>query len=136
MTRTSLFVRYCRPLVSAIPALYAAGCANPFSSEDCISIGVAAINATVIDASTQRAPSATPVLRIEDGTYAEEYVVPFPRSDPPSYSGAVERPGTYRVIVRATGYQDYVLDDFKVTRSGRCNYLHGVRLTIPLVRTM
>ncbi|MEO7359324.1 MAG: hypothetical protein ABI120_03285 [Gemmatimonadaceae bacterium] len=75
-------------------------------------------------------------MRLEEGTYVEEYTTPFSPSDPPIYTGAVERPGTYRVVVRAAGYQDYALDNIKVVRGGRCNYLTGVRITIPLVRSM
>ena len=75
-------------------------------------------------------------MRIEDGNYVEEYPTPFPQTDPPSYAGANERPGTYRVVVRATGYKDYVLSNVRVTRGGRCNSLSGVRLTVSLVRIM
>ncbi|MBC8089342.1 MAG: hypothetical protein H7Z40_18920 [Phycisphaerae bacterium] len=94
------------------------------------------ITAVVVDASTNRAPLAVPIFRIEDGAYVEEHATPAPRSDPPNYVSAIERPGTYRLIVRAAGYQDYVLDNVRVTRGGPCHYLSGVRLTIPLARTM
>lgn len=111
----------------------AAGCSNPFQS-DCIAIGVAGITATVVDASTNAAPTATPAVRLEDGAYSEELAAPNPVSNPPQFSGAVERPGTYRVTVRAAGYRDYVVEDVRVNRSGKCDYLNGVRLNIALVR--
>ena len=109
------------------------GCINPFATGDCVSVGVAGISVTVVDASTNLAPMTMPRLRLEDGTYVEEYVTPFPRSDPPSFAGASERPGTYRVVVRAAGYRDFMRDDVRVTRGGRCNALSGVRLNVSLV---
>lgn len=134
MSTHSFLPQGCRPIARTIVTLFTIGCANPFANGDCSSVGVSGIAATVVDATTNRAPLANPVLVITDGTYVEEHATPFPRSDPPSYSGAVERPGTYRVVVRAAGYQDYVLDNVRVTRGGRCNALSGVRLTVSLVR--
>lgn len=124
------------PLVLAIVGTVATACNNPFASSDCSTLGVAGIVVTVVDAGTNRAPTATPAIRLEDGAHVEEYTTPFPQSDPPLYSGAVERPGTYRLVVSAAGYQDYVMANINVTRGGRCNYLSGVRLTVPLVRSM
>lgn len=135
MTIPSFQPRFCKP-IGMIATLFTIGCTNPFANGDCTSVGVFGIAATVVDASTNRAPLSVPIMRIEDGTYIEEYSTPFPQSDPPSYAGANERPGTYRVIVRAAGYQDYVRSDIRVTRGGRCNSLSGVRLTVSLVRTM
>ena len=117
-----------------VATLFTIGCTNPFANGDCTAVGVPGISATVVDATTNRAPLAVPVLLIAEGTYVEEHPTPFARSDPPSYTGAIERPGTYRVVVRAAGYQDYVLENVKVTRGGRCNALSGVRLTVSLVR--
>ena len=135
MTTHCCLPRGCTPLVGMIATLFTIGCTNPFGNGDCSAVGVAGISATVIDANTNRAPVAVPSMRIEDGTYVEEYTTPFPKSDPPGYSGAIERPGTYRVLVRAAGYQDYVIENVRITRAGRCNYLAGGRLTVSLVRT-
>ena len=133
MTIFPIGPRIGRPIFILLLGLPASACSNPFANRDCSTLGVAAISVTVVDASTNRAPTTTPSLRIEDGTFVETHVTPFPRSDPPQYSGAVERPGTYRVVVHSTGYQDFVLDNIKVSRDGRCQYLMGARLTIKLV---
>lgn len=135
MNPDSFWPRCCRPIVCSVAALYTVACTNPFSGGDCTAVGVSGITVTVIDAITKGAPSATPMVRIEEGSYVEEHAVPFPRSDPPLYTTADERPGTYRVVVRAVGYQDYVLDKIRVVRAGRCNALKGVRITAPLVRS-
>ena len=125
-----------RPILCSVLTLYTVACTNPFAGGDCIALGVFGITVTVIDATTKRAPSATPVVRIEDGTYVEEHASPYSPSDPPIYATAAERPGTYRVIIRAVGYHDYVVDSIKVVRSGRCQALNGVRIIAPLVRSM
>ncbi|MEO7358832.1 MAG: hypothetical protein ABI120_00790 [Gemmatimonadaceae bacterium] len=111
----------------------AASCSNPFSGGDCLAIGVFAISATVVDANTGKAPTASPQLRIEDGTFVEEYLTPMPRTDPPSFSGAAERVGVYRVVVTAMGYRDFVAEGIVVRRAGNCQYLQGVRLNVKLV---
>jgi hypothetical protein len=133
MIKYSFVVKTIRPAVTAMAIAFATGCTNPFAG-DCVAIGVFGITATVVDAATNRAPIATPVLFISEGTYTEEHATPFARSDPPMYAGASERPGTYRVVVRATGYQDYVREGVRVTRGGHCNALSGVRLSVELVR--
>ena len=117
-------------------ALYLAGCSNPFSNADCVAIGVAGIEATIVDASTDRAPTATPTLRIEEGTYVELHDTPSISSNPPIFTGAVERPGIYRVIASAPGYKDSVRDNIVVSRSGRCGYLKSERFTLSLPRSM
>ena len=126
---SSLFQR----VVVAGAVLSTGACTNPLSGSDCLLIGVAGINVTVVDANTNRAPTSAPTLRIEDGTFVEEYATPIPRSDPPAFSGAVERPGTYRITVNATGYRNFAVDGIAVTRSGKCAYLQGRKLDVKLV---
>jgi hypothetical protein len=112
--------------------LLGSACENPFGG-DCVTVGVFGISVTVIDAVTKAAPSAIPVVRASDGAFVEELTAPqFPGSGPPQYSLAVERPGVYRVHVKAAGYQDFALDDVRVTRGGDCNYLRPARFTVSL----
>ena len=118
-----------------LPALLGVACENPFGG-DCVSIGVPAFNITVIDAASRGAPTAVPIVSVTDGAFTEEQASPpFPGSGPPSYSLATERPGTYRVQVRAAGYQEFVLDNVRVTRGGDCNYLRQLRFTVALAKT-
>lgn len=132
-TSTSSKVSFGLRVVCVALALPAAACSNPLANNDCSTLGVAGITATVVDARTNKAPSATASVQIEDGAFSEAYSAPIPQSDPPRYSGAIERTGIYRLTVRAAGYKDFVVDSVVVTRSGRCQYLQGAQLTIPLI---
>lgn len=75
-------------------------------------------------------------MRIEDGAFVEDVAAPLFRTDPPSLVGVAGRPGTYRVTVRAVGYQDHVVDNIRVTRGGHCNSLRGARLNVALTRSI
>lgn len=70
-------------------------------------------------------------MRIVDGSYEALGEMPFP-STPPRLLAANERPGTYRVVVQASGYRDYTQENVVVTRGGACNYLRGVQLNVQL----
>lgn len=113
-------------------ALLLGGCGDLIFGGDCVSLGVFGIAVTVTDASTNGAPTAVPSLRIEDGAFVEEYAQPTPRSNPPSFYGAIEREGTYAITISASGYQTYTASNLRVTRSGKCNYLRGVNLSVKL----
>jgi hypothetical protein len=119
-----------RALLSAAISLVTA-CSNPFSGGDCVSLGVFGIEATVTDGRTHQAPSSMPTLRIVGGSYEELSRVAF-ASNPPQLAAALERPGTYRVLVQAAGYQDYAQENVVVTRGGKCNYLRVARLNVQL----
>lgn len=110
-----------------------AGCGNPLSSGECVSVGVSGIVATVIDAQTRGAPTSSPRLSIIDGSYVETFTQPIAGSNPPRFAGAVERPGSYRVEVSAVGYLPSVRESVVVTRGGSCNYLRGANVEISLV---
>ena len=113
--------------------LSVAACSNPFSSGDCVSLGVYGIQATVTDGTTHQAPSSSPTLLIVDGSY-QELVTLTVSSNLPQLAAALERPGNYRVVVKASGYQDYTQENVAVTRAGACNYLQGVHLNVQLSR--
>ena len=110
------------------------GCENPFGG-DCIAIGVAAIYLTVVDAVTKAAPDAVLSVRVTDGAFVEERAgLPVSGSGSYTLSLAPERPGVYRVEVKAAGYQDFVQNDVRATRGGDCNYMRPARLTVSLNR--
>ncbi len=105
-----------------------AGCGNLFQS-DCISIGVSGIDVTVLSASGYPPLVALPTVRLVDGDYEE---LAARSSDTITYRfhGAIERPGIYSVLVEAPGYFPVRRDAVQVVRSGHCNYLQPVRLTV------
>lgn len=119
-------------LATLCAATLATGCENVFEG-DCIDIGLSGIQATVVDATTNKPPLALPTLRIEEGDFVEQHTIPS-SLDPLLFAGAVERPGTYRVIVQASGYQAFSVDGVRVTRGGDCQYLQPARITISLQR--
>lgn len=112
-----------------------AACSNPFAGADCVSLGVAGVSASVVDAASKQAPSTPPTLRLTDGAYMETVTSAPGRPDVAQLSGAVERPGRYQALFEATGYQPVIRDNLVVRRSGSCNYLQPVRLNIELVRS-
>lgn len=116
----------------AVCAIGLSGCQGLFES-DCVSIGVTGIIVTVVDAAGTTAISSTPIVRLIDGAY-EETATRAGNDLPHRLTGAIERTGTYSVIVEAEGYATARRDNVVVTRAGNCNYLRQVELTIPLTR--
>ena len=102
---------------------------------DCVSIEVFGIRVTVTDAVTKAAPSSAPSLRVTDGSYVHEVPRQAFDKNPPELYAADVRPGMYTVLVRAEGYQDFVKDGVRVSRSGgQCDYLKPVRINAELIR--
>ena len=112
--------------------LVAGACSNPFSGGDCVALGVTGITATVTDGATNAAPSSSPELQLIEGSYEERGAL-IVGSRPPVLIAAIERPGTYRVVVRAAGYRDYVKENTVVRRGGKCNAIQPVQLDVQLV---
>ena len=119
-------------VLGAVLSASATGCNGVVGGGDCIAIGVAGINATIVDALTNGTPKSKASLRISEGTYSETYNAPIAGTNPPLYAGAYERSGTYRLTANATGYAEYVLDDVTVTRAGRCSSIQSAQVTIRL----
>lgn len=105
-----------RRVLAVAAALALGGCGDLISGGDCVAVGVAGISVTVTDARTNGAPTAVPSLRIEDGAFVEEYAQPTPRSNPPSFAGAIEREGTYTITISAPGYQTHTATNLRVSR--------------------
>ena len=106
-------------------ALLVSGC-SLLTSSDCVSIGVAGIQLSVVDARTSQTPIGT-VVTVADGEYRETLT-----QTGRVYVGAVERPGTYSVVVEAPGYMRWTRENVRVVRGGSCSYLQRVTLSSEL----
>jgi hypothetical protein len=113
-------------------ALLAAGCGEEPSPVVCTAIAVAALNVTVLDASTNQ-PICDAEVAVTDGGFRETLPV-FPASGADCrYSGPFERPGTYEVAVRRAGYPPASQSGIRVT-SDECHVIPvpvTIRLTAP-----
>ncbi len=114
-------------------AIGLSGCKVSFAP-DCVTIGLSGILVTVVEATGGHAISATPTVRLIDGEY-EETATRAGNTLPHLLTGAIERTGTYSVIVEAEGYATARRDDVVVSRGGPCNYLRSVELRIGLSRS-
>lgn len=122
-----------RTLVGVGCATLLVGCGNLFRS-DCVSIGVAGIEVSVVPAPSADPLASTPRVTIQEGTYEEQAAMSANSPPPLRFRGAIERPGTYTVIVEADGYVTQRVENVQVGRSGDCNYLDAARFTVTLVR--
>jgi hypothetical protein len=123
-----------RWMVSALCAtLLGTSACNAVSNGDCIAIGVVGLTVTVVDASTQAAPSSVPSLEVTDGSFQESYATPNVGGTIPTFAAATERPGVYTIVVRAAGYRTFTQADIAVTRGGSCNTIQGVKIKAPLI---
>ncbi len=109
------------------------GCGNLFST-DCVSVGVAGIEVNVAASPNADPLASTPRVTIRDGAYEEQATLWANSSPPLRFSGAIERPGIYTVVVEADGYVAQRVDNVEVARSGDCSYPNVARITVTLVR--
>ncbi len=117
-----------RRLTLVLGAFLLSGC-SIFEGADCLPIGTYGIHVVVEDSLSGGALSASPSLTVVDGSYTETQPQPNGAGGI-TFLAALERPGSYDVTVRATGYQDWTQSDVLVTRQpGRCDYLTSTRLT-------
>ncbi len=133
--RTATRRHLARRLVPMLTVGGSAACTNPFSSGDCVALGVAGVSANMVDAATKRSPASPPTMRLTEGTYVENDTGVLGGADAVRLSGAVERPGRYHALYEANGYQPLLRENLVVRRSGKCNYLQPVSLNIELVRS-
>ncbi len=117
-----------RVISVALLAILASSCSH-LTSSDCVSIGVAGIQISVLDKRTNQTPSMT-VVTVTDGDYRETLT----RSGA-VYVGAVERPGSYSIVVEAPGYARWTRENVSVVRRGSCQYLQSVMLSSELQPT-
>lgn len=100
-------------------AALASGCSS-MTSGDSVSIGVPGLQVTALDKRTNQTPNETVITAI-DGAYRETLT-----ASGGVFIGAVERPGTYSVVVDAPGFVRWTRDNVTVARGGSCNYLQRV----------
>jgi hypothetical protein len=93
-----------------------------------------ALEVVVVDARTGAPRVEGTIVTARDSTFLETLRIVESRDRPPRsiFGGAVERPGTYEVTVRRSGYRDWSTTGVQVTRDG-CN-LHTRRLEARLER--
>ena len=84
-------------------ATFLVGCGNLFSS-DCVSVGVSGIEESVVAAPNAAPLATTPRVTTQDGAYEEHATLSANFPPPLRFHGAIERLGTYTVIVHADGY--------------------------------
>lgn len=96
----------------------------------CPLIGSDAIIVEIRDAATGAPAAAGATLIVRQGTYAD--TVQGGPAASATLSAASERAGTYDVLVRKPGYQDWTQENVTVRRAGACDRLDPVRLQAEL----
>ncbi len=114
-------------------ALLGAGaCIGPF--ESCDAVGKYGIEITVLDSLSGKSPVGAAVLTVRDGDFQESSGAALLVSGGTLIiAGALDRPGTYDVVLRMAPYQDWTKNAVRVTASGRCDEVDTVKLTARLV---
>lgn len=111
----------------------AAGCGD--EPTVCTAEAQFAVTVRVHDASTGEPAAFGATLVLRDGQYADSVTGTYPGPNTVSASllgAAEERPGTYAVTVRKSGYQLWSRQNIVVVR-GRCG-VEGITLTAQLSR--
>jgi hypothetical protein len=110
--------------------LTTSACIGPF--EPCDDVGNFGIQVTVIDSVTGRPPpiGSTAFLILTEGTYTETAQASLQIANGVLVVvGALERPGTYSLEVRMTGYKNWTTTGVRVSEEGRCDNVKTVKLT-------
>lgn len=120
----------------AVPAIaivaFSAGCG--LFSGDCTSEARPGLIIRVIDKNTGTTPSIGSRVTITEGGWSEiRPPAEFPVMVVSEYTAAYERPGTYSILIRTGGYQDWRRDGVTVETGGGCAHVNSVRLTVELV---
>lgn len=87
-----------------------------FLDDNCTDEVIAGVNVKVKDASTGAYLSDGVSVTVQDGDYSELLDL-IQDSDPATFSGAWERPGTYTIIVQKSGYVGFESNGFLVTEN-------------------
>ncbi|MBD3582041.1 carboxypeptidase-like regulatory domain-containing protein [Flavobacterium selenitireducens] len=107
-------------ILFCFPLLMAATCEDEddtrFLDDNCTDEVVAGLNVKVKDFSTGAYLSDGVSVTAQDGDYSEVLDL-IPSSEPPTFSGAWERPGTYTIIVQKSGYGTFQSNAFPVTQN-------------------
>jgi len=120
----------------SLGGLLLAGC-GPLTSVACTADFRYGLNVTIVDSVTSN-PPASALLVARSGAFVDSVGPAAPQQWSPNgppvllLSAAGERPGTYDLTVRATGYRDWTRAGVKVT-ADEC-HVRGVEVTARLQR--
>ncbi|RZJ68120.1 MAG: carboxypeptidase regulatory-like domain-containing protein [Flavobacterium sp.] len=105
-------------ILCCFPLLMAATCEDDDDTiipiDNCTEEAVAGLNIVVKDEVTGEVLSDGVVLTAQDDDYSEILEL-VPGSNPATFAGAWERPGTYIITVQKSGYQTFISNGFLVT---------------------
>lgn len=110
--------------VAGVVVLALSGC----GSEDCDSVGYAAVAVRVQDASGEQVCDAA--VRVTDGDFSEELFASDTSGDC-VYYGAYERAGTYRVEASRSGATG-IVEGIEVVTTGGCGVLNTAQVAVEL----
>ncbi|MBA4157921.1 MAG: hypothetical protein H0X65_10655 [Gemmatimonadetes bacterium] len=96
----------------------------------CPDVGRHALVVEVREAGTGANAVPDAILLVRDGEYMDS--VQGQADGPAMLAAAPEWAGTYSVIVRKVGYEEWTRNDLRVRRSGACNALGTVNLVADL----
>jgi hypothetical protein len=123
-----LNAKFSKRLIAVL--LFSIGDLSACPGGDCTAILLPGIRVTIVDGTTGNPFAGDVTVTVIDGSYTETDSPPPLPAGPRVSSLAGERPGTYRVEVRAPGYVTWVRTNVRV-RSGYC-HVATVNLTAEL----
>lgn len=98
-----------------------------FTGTDCNAVAGYALRVAVTDSATGLPPTTVPSLTVTDGDFSETHPSPdLGGGSLNEFLAAKERPGEYRVLVRAAGYADWQRNGIRVQRRGECRVIETV----------
>jgi hypothetical protein len=112
---------------------FASACGGT-TSVNCDAAAQPGLLITVVDASTQAAPSSAPSVSVTEGAYAENYSAPNAAGAVPTFKAAIERVGTYALTVSASGYRPFTRTGLVVAKGGTCNQVQTVNVKAALIQ--
>ena len=115
-------------LAFALLSLGALSCGQDGAPGACTALAAVGLTVDVTNAATAQ-PLCDEKVTATDGAYSELLL-----QTSCSYSGAIERPGTYTVRAEKPGFVSKEIGGVQVVMgSGQCPHVQGVRLAIALV---
>ena len=112
--------------VVIVTAILVSACKSPTGV--CAGVGMYGLNLTVNDSRTHGAITATGTVIITDGNYSHSSQIVSGHA-----SEALDRGGTYAIVIKAAGYQDWTTTGVQVKDTG-CG-LVPVNVTADLIPT-
>lgn len=119
-----------RLAVIAAASLSLSACIGPF--EPCDDVGNFGVKVTVVDSASGLTPKlgTSAFLILTEGAYTETAQASVQIANSPLVlAGALERPGTYALEVRMTGYLTWTTTGVRVQEEGRCDNVKTVNVT-------